>query len=1362
MSLPAAARRGELLPPKRGPYNRPVPKPAQTGEFFVSGGPVQPDRACYVERAADGELARGIRDQRFCYVLGPRASGKSSLIARAIRHLRRDGQLAAVVDLTQIGVRGNSSDAGRWYYGIAYRIVRELRLKVDMRAWWQEKSALPSEQRLAEFFSEILLANTSLPVTVFFDEIERALELPFGPELFAIVRACYARRVSEPDYSRLNFVVVGVASARSLAPDPALSPFVEGQAVEPADFSLEECMQLAPGFQMEEPAARELLERIHAWTGGQPYLTQKVARGVARKGGLLRDVDRVVREQFLGPGGAVGDPLLSHVRTVLTQSPPRTRQALALLGKIAKGAAVPDEPTSPPRELLSLSGVTARGAGGMLRYRNRIFAEVFDARWVDSARPFDWRGAGAVAALLAVAVVVPIWYSQFLPRPYERTLSVVTADFAVAEDAYQKLHRLPGFAGTADRLMAEAMTRRSRSAAGYADVQAADRILRKLPGRQALADSLLGEYWLRRATAATHEGRRDEALLFAMRALPGAKAAARGLAGELIGDDYRRLGGSFRLDGPPAHWRVDWPAERVTIVDPAHRAARLVLDGAAAGAPAGKGRSAAQPLLVQLPGRLTALQHVPVTRELSVEDAGSAGAFRLSVRVQHAGANDLLATLAAPSGASVGLPLVQQSPGQEIYSFSATGRSPLLSLADEPRRGVWRLTLVDREPGGVGALLSWSLSFSSGGHVWRDSPEQGVAIPDPVRTEQVRVTLSPDGRRAVAEPARAGADGELAVWDLTDGRLMHDLHVGAAPDHVEFNADDSRLIVVAGKHLMLWDVASGKPVAELATQTEFVLPPALGLDGDFLAIAERVDGEPPLYSLVRVADGALVASATGIDGVRDWALGPQARYLALLEASRVVEIVNPRGDGAHRQLPHERDVRRVLAVPARDLLLTIDSAGDVRAWRLPPSDPGSVPTDSWRLGVTVAPESVSVSADGSTAAFEGEHGHVVVRDIQGDLRPVYLRIEGNNKPIGTALSPDGKALVTANGGVFRVWRLEPRELGRGPDLDLSATALDEDGGLAVLGFRGGHVRVRSASELARSLPASETVEYIGHRGRVTSLDVNAAANLIASGGEDGVVRVWDLASVAPAPEFMRHPVGPVRAVAISHDGRWIVSAAEYSARAWRTSDGSLAGELPVNGTALSVAISPDSKRWAVGDSAGNVFFGTPDGKMPIGSVRAQGPVVAIAFAPDGRLVASGDATGNVELWDARRFESAGRRHAFPHPVRWLGFSRDGRYLLIQTDHWLHRAELAGGGLDVLDSRLLEVGLDAGAALASPDGAHLRLIGGRVAGHLALVDLRLDAPAGPALPPDSPLLHRDWGRTLGLAVNDAGELRPLSP
>jgi len=1371
-----------------------VPKVAQPGDYFVVGGPVQPDRACYVERAADAELLRGIGEQRFCYVLAARSTGKSSLMARAIRALRRDGQLAAVVDLSQIAAHSEAGAAARWCYAIAYRVLRELRLKFDLQGWWQEKSALAGEQRLAEFFSDVVLTHTSVPVTVFIDEIERTLALPFAQELYATIHSCYARRVSDPDYARLNFVVLGVASPAALCPDPTLSPFVDGLAIEPADFTLEQSLTLAPGFGDDLSVGRTILERIHVWAGGQPYLTQRIARGVARKGGRAEDVERVVREQFLAAGAAEKDPYLNGIRLVLIRRGAKPRQALALLSKLARGAAVHELPHSPQKELLRLAGVVGSGPDRRLRYRNRILGEVFGERWLAQVRPFDWRRAGAVAALVAAALVLPIGYSQLLPKPYVRTLTADGADFAAVEQAYEKLHRLPGFSATADRLLAEAMEARSRNAASYADVVAADRVLRRLPGQEALADRLAADYWLRRANAAMHAERREDAVLLALAALPTADVEARRLLAELIGGDLERLRETLRFPSPPARWSVDWDAGEVSVVDGGARARRIAFAApgtdaraAAADAPVkpsgatlavsalppeavrggeapigdaaeGASRGAEAPAA---PLRLTALQHSPLQREIGVDEPGVAGAFRLDLSVRHERAEDLLFVLTAPGGAEARLTLDGRDPTVRSHSFRATDASPLAALGTADRRGVWRLTVVDRRSGAIGALLDWSLSFAGTPWAWRDAPAQELAIPDPRRTAQVEIELSPDGRFAAARFARRGPLGSIAIWDLEDGRLLHDVETAGAPDFVAFNGDATRVLAREGAAVTLWDVQSGRQVARLDARNGFTLPPAVSVDGEFVALSARGAGAGPRLELVRVADGALVAAGRAVDGARGWALGPAARYAAIVEpAGNVVRVIDPRRAAGERRLHHEHAVERLVPAPSGDWLLTVDELGDVRAWRIPLDLSRSGVVDVFRLGTTSDADSVSVSGNGALVAFAAPQGHVVVRDLAEEGGAVQLRVDPRGGRVETRLGPDGRVLATLHPDGIRLWDVEPNGATASADPNLSALAIDPAGAIAALGYRGGHVRVRSASELSRAATRLDAIDYIGHRGRVTSLDVDASRALIASGGANGLVRVWDLASVAPTKHFMRHPAGPVQAVELSPDGRWVASAGGYVGRLWRVDDGKLAGEVIVNGTALAVAFAPDASRWAVGDSAGNVFIAMQGAGDVIGSVRAQGPVRALAFAPDGRALASGDDTGHVELWDAATFAAIAARHAVAHPIRWLGFAPDGSAILIQTERWIHRAAVEDGRLRVLASRLLPAGVAAGAALASSDGNGVRVVGGLGAGALVFHDVSFPAPAVEPLSAGSPALLRDWRRALGLTISAAGEVIPI--
>jgi len=278
--------------------------------------------------------------------------------------------------------------------------------------------------------------------------------------------------------------------------------FMDGLAIEPRDFTLEETYGLAEGFDTSAEQAHAVLNRVHYWVKGQPYLTQKIARAVARRSGTADDVDGIVRGQFLTQGARDEEPLLNHVAGSLTGGGLRRRRALVLLKKLGKGTPVVADLESPAQEALRLSGISADQGEEFLTYRNRLVKSVFTSRWASSALPFDWRGAAVAAATALIMVLLPIWYTKYFPRPYIDTLAAVTNDYDVALDTHDKLRRFPGFGRTADELLADIMIRRSRMADSYAEVRAADDVLRDLEGFAETADELMGAFWLHRAESA--------------------------------------------------------------------------------------------------------------------------------------------------------------------------------------------------------------------------------------------------------------------------------------------------------------------------------------------------------------------------------------------------------------------------------------------------------------------------------------------------------------------------------------------------------------------------------------------------------------------------------------------------------------------------------------------------------------------------------------------------------------------------------------------------------------------------------------------------------------------------------------------
>ena len=129
----------------------------------------------------------------------------------------------------------------------------------------------------------------------------------------------------------------------------------------------------------------------------------------------------------------------------------------------------------------------------------------------------------------------------------------------------------------------------------------------------------------------------------------------------------------------------------------------------------------------------------------------------------------------------------------------------------------------------------------------------------------------------------------------------------------------------------------------------------------------------------------------------------------------------------------------------------------------------------------------------------------------------------------------------------------------------------------------------------------------------------------------------------------------------------------------------------------------------------------------------------------------------MQLWEVEDLAPVGEPHNFVHPVRWLGFNGDRRFLLVQTDHWMHRFSMDDDGLVLAGSRLLDAGTEAGAALLVPDGSRIRMIGGRETGEPRFRELDMVRSGAEPLPSDSVLLSRNWSRILGLSVGEGGEV-----
>jgi WD40 repeat protein len=435
--------------------------------------------------------------------------------------------------------------------------------------------------------------------------------------------------------------------------------------------------------------------------------------------------------------------------------------------------------------------------------------------------------------------------------------------------------------------------------------------------------------------------------------------------------------------------------------------------------------------------------------------------------------------------------------------------------------------------------------------------QRGIAIQDMGGPGQARrllgsfgadavrsLAFSPDGRLLAA----GDFDNRIHLWDANSGREMHLLEghrrvLISGRNGVfclAFSPDGARLASGAADGIVrVWDVASGKELAHSAGHGGRVRALAFAPDGKCLASA----GADNALRLWEPATGRATGPMQDENGaVAGMSLAPDGKTLAVVQLPgrlRLWEVTTGKELPRTPQLPAA--VAAAAFAPKGRTLVSASVAGHLHFWNCDKSE---------ELRETQNVQSfirlLAAANDGATVAWCGNEHRVALWDANAGKQIQEFRPQGN-KISELLFSPDGETLIVAGSAGVHLFTLQERSASRdlsGRSGSVFAAAVSPDGRMVATGGRDGVVRLWEIAS------GKERRAMYGDTASVGAAAFSADGAVLATGSNNGFIRLWDVASGQRLHSFDGHR-GAVIAVAFAQrDSALITASVDGAALVW--------------------------------------------------------------------------------------------------------------------------------------------------------------------------------------------------------------------
>jgi WD40 repeat protein len=1080
--------------------------------YYKLGGSLEYQHPTYVVRQADYNLYEGLTNGELCYVLNSRQMGKSSLRVHIMKQLKEQGIKCASVDLTRIGSHVTPSE---WYGGFVSELLRGFGLsrKVNFGTWWRSQEFLSPKQRLSELIDDVLLTELSGNIVIFVDEIDSILKVSFKDDFFAFIRACYNQRADNPEYKRLTFCLLGVATPSNLIDDKNRTPFNIGRAITLNGFQLDEVESLIRGLEGIVAKPKVILEEVLKWTGGQPFLTQKLCQIICSSNTTFPEqqetqyIEELVHNQVIDNWEAQDEP--EHLRTIrdrLTQNAEnQTGRLLGLYQQILhQGEISADD--SPEQTQLRLTGLIVKQQG-KLRIYNQIYAEIFNQQWLDKVliniRPY--------------AQMLNAWVSsnfkdesRLLRGKTLQDARIWAADKGLSDldrnflDASQELEKRD----IQKRLRVEAEASRILAEANEVLVTANQKAKRRIKmGTIVLAITLVA------------------AMVAAIWANMMVKDIQRERIKSLSISSTALLNSNQELDALVAALKAAILLKSATWADANTRElVRLPLQRAV--------------YKVKEKNRLEG--HNDTVRSVNFSPDGqnfvTAGEDN-TVKLWGVDGKEIR-TLTAPNQLFKSVTFSPDS--KMIAAISANNTIKIWGIDGQE---IITLKGQDEEQ-----FMS-SICFTPDGKLIAAPSQDNTVKFWNIKGEEIRtlkghnysvwsISCSPDNKTIVT----ADQEGVIKIWSI-DGREIKTFKASKQSIFGVSFSPDGKIIATAGGDttVKLWNL-EGKEIRTLGKHNNYVISVSFSPDGKVIA-STSADKTVKFWSI----NGQELKTLRGHnDSVFSANFSPDNAMIALASADNTVKLWNISNQEPKTFMGHNDSLWAVSFSPDGKI---IASAGDdkiIKLWNIEGQELASIKADSDSEWNRIW--SLNFSPNGQMIATANYDQKIKLWNLNGQK---IREFKAHNKEVTDVnFSPDGQTLASASyDGTVKLWEINGQEL----------RTLEADGGKVYsASFSPNGQKIVSAHHDGTiklwNLQGQNLKTFKAHKAYVSNVRFSPNGQIIASASQDKTIKIWSLDG-KELKTIKGHNAG-VNKLSFSPDSKTLGStSADGTIRLWQVTDG---------------------------------------------------------------------------------------------------------------------------------------------------------------------------------------------------------------